>query len=422
MAISEYYSKIKQHYIKNGLVKSPQYCKENGFLSLALMGVSHTVEPAHEWIFSKFLSHIFLSKEEMKSRYNYHQLPKEDEFTINSETSKINQIGTLNQYNGDYRPSIRTVYEVPHGTVAGYKPIAFTEKNEFIPMYTDELLYSIRCRPMGGGSILNFYKTLFNSYNDLPTYEQLFILTHHGDHNYHNWVRWFLPQLRTLRYYEKKKGTKPKILVQNNPPSYMLDSLEYFGVNLNRCEEWDRTSVCAKNLIVPNLRVQNSFRYDISIEDCNWLKNKGGKKLEESSLLEEAGSDRIYVSRQLAETRSVENFIEVSQILEKYGFKSYNLEQLSFQQQVQLFSQANCIVGPHGAGLVNMVFAPEDSSVIELMPDKRVNAHFYLLAKTNNHDYNIVMTEYNDDENIMVNVSKLDSILSEALTERSETA
>ena len=53
----------------------------------------------------------------------------------------------------------------------------------------------------------------------------------------------------------------------------------------------------------------------------------------------------------------------------EYGFRRERLERLSFQQQINLFSQAEVIVGPHGSGLANLVFAPKTAKVLELQTE-----------------------------------------------------
>ncbi len=48
---------------------------------------------------------------------------------------------------------------------------------------------------------------------------------------------------------------------------------------------------------------------------------------------------------------------------------------ISLSQTIELFSTARVIIGPHGAGLVNMLFAPNDTAVVELQrPSLSVDA------------------------------------------------
>src|SRR5690606_16216280 len=59
----------------------------------------------------------------------------------------------------------------------------------------------------------------------------------------------------------------------------------------------------------------------------------------------------IYVSRSKTKNRSLANELELEKALKKIGFTIVYSEQLTLPQQIVLFSQANCIIAPHGAGL-----------------------------------------------------------------------
>jgi len=50
-------------------------------------------------------------------------------------------------------------------------------------------------------------------------------------------------------------------------------------------------------------------------------------------------------------TRRIINEHEVIEALATFGFVAYALEEMSFSEQVRLFSQAEMVVAPHGAGL-----------------------------------------------------------------------
>ena len=85
----------------------------------------------------------------------------------------------------------------------------------------------------------------------------------------------------------------------------------------------------------------------------------------------------IYVSRRLAETRRMRNEAALIEALAALGFHIVEAEQLSFDEQLDLFSQAKVIMGPHGAGLVNAAFASPDCILFELRPLNRAGESPY---------------------------------------------
>ncbi len=79
------------------------------------------------------------------------------------------------------------------------------------------------------------------------------------------------------------------------------------------------------------------------------------------------------------------------QIMIDYNFKKVSLEDLSFQAQIDRFSDASVIVAPHGSGLANLVFAPPGAKVIELQTEFQAPGillpWFYLLAAASGLGY-----------------------------------
>ena len=64
----------------------------------------------------------------------------------------------------------------------------------------------------------------------------------------------------------------------------------------------------------------------------------------------------------------IENNSEVIEFLNKKGFTSYKVGQLSFEQQIHLFKNAKVIVGAHGAAFANLAFCNSGTQVIEIKP------------------------------------------------------
>jgi hypothetical protein len=84
-----------------------------------------------------------------------------------------------------------------------------------------------------------------------------------------------------------------------------------------------------------------------------------------------AGSDRIpgvYVSR-VGDARSPVGEELLERALLERGFCLLRADRLpEWGEQIDLFVRSRTIVGPHGAGLANMLFAAPDTRVVELIP------------------------------------------------------
>lgn len=89
---------------------------------------------------------------------------------------------------------------------------------------------------------------------------------------------------------------------------------------------------------------------------------------------------KLYVSRTDASTRVMRNERELMDAIVKLGFEIVVPGNYSFSQQVDLFRSADFVVGPHGAGLTNIVFCDPDTVVYEILPEHYKNACFCNLA------------------------------------------
>jgi capsular polysaccharide biosynthesis protein len=85
---------------------------------------------------------------------------------------------------------------------------------------------------------------------------------------------------------------------------------------------------------------------------------------------------RLYVSRAKCAGRGIFNEPAVLSLLEPLGFKVVYPESYSFEEQVFLFSNAECVVGEHGSGMFNSVFCNSGAIVIDLFPAS-VNTNLY---------------------------------------------
>jgi hypothetical protein len=109
---------------------------------------------------------------------------------------------------------------------------------------------------------------------------------------------------------------------------------------------------------------------------------------------------RIYISRSKASYRKVLNEDEVMVLLAKYRFDSHCMEDLTVRTQMQLFSQAEMIIGPHGAGLINMSWCQNSVTICELFSESYHDSSFRLQATVLGHDYHYIVCKTPDTHDI----------------------
>jgi hypothetical protein len=89
---------------------------------------------------------------------------------------------------------------------------------------------------------------------------------------------------------------------------------------------------------------------------------------------------RLFISRAKTSKRRILNEEALIRLALVHGFQVVWAEDLSYQQQVQLFHQAEVVVGAHGAGLTNILFS-EKCTLVELHPANQVKSHYFMLCQ-----------------------------------------
>ena len=120
------------------------------------------------------------------------------------------------------------------------------------------------------------------------------------------------------------------------------------------------------------------------------------KKLREKLIFKKSNLNKIYVSRNKSQRRKISNEKELLAVLKNYNFKTLYLDNMSFEKQINIFSNAKYVVGLHGAGLSNIVWMKNKSNLIELRPEKDLylNCYFNLSNLLNiNYYYDICNKE-----------------------------
>lgn len=227
----------------------------------------------------------------------------------------------------------------------------------------------------------------------------------HISASYSHWIVDHLPKLRMLDVYEKQTGNKPSILTRSDPASYEIETLSLLGYGENRISEWSGGEYKVDHLVTTNHRIGRH-----SIRDYKWLRKQFLSEVDTAQ--QEKTAQKVYISRQQARNRMVRNYREWEEELESRGFEPIIAESLSVKDQIRVFNNADVIMGPHGAGLTNMVFG-DDPLVIELFPDSRIQYSFMYMADRLGFEYEPLITDSIGNNDLVVNVDDLSEQLDE---------
>lgn len=93
---------------------------------------------------------------------------------------------------------------------------------------------------------------------------------------------------------------------------------------------------------------------------------------------------RLYITRGKS-ARKLANEKELVHVLLSDGFEVY--DPTDHNDTMFDFAGADIVMGPHGAGLSDIVFCPPDAKVLELIPSDHMQPYFYTLAESTGLKY-----------------------------------
>ncbi len=205
-------------------------------------------------------------------------------------------------------------------------------------------------------------------------------------------------------YYHTLLDESPRINLLNQPEyaDFPEISLLCPGGSENEWEQFFLSKLAPKNIKITPVSTDNLYYIEklifpsfVTKRCCGYLPSVYLKNLASKVLPERPRNkqNRIFISRRksMAATkelrgRHILNESELLESLKPLGFESYELEDLSISETIDLFYDAQIVIGAHGGGLANLMFS-EKVSVLELHPLKIISSHYYYLCKSMGHQY-----------------------------------
>jgi len=238
--------------------------------------------------------------------------------------------------------------------------------------------------------------------------------------NYYHWTTEFLPKVRLLERYEAATGREPTLLVEPDPPDWLLATLRLAGWD-GPVREWTASEGRVDRLVVPLHRNRYIAAHDSRFADdfnpapgdLRWLAARM-----QSNVPDVDGGDfpaRVFLSREDTKFRPVANEDGIMDVLEPMGFESFTLTELPLEDQIRLFVGADTVVSPHGAGLVNTLHA-SDATVVELFPGNHVEPYYFCLARQLGFDYEWAVYPTREDA-MVVDTDHLQGLVADVIGE-----
>ena len=217
-----------------------------------------------------------------------------------------------------------------------------------------------------------------------------------NNNNFFHWIIECLLLIEGVIAYENNTGIRPKIIINNKPQKYQIESLKLLGFNKEDIIFWTYEKVLVKNLVVPACRLGIGKEKNlVNPESMYWLR----KTMMSNIAVSNDDRHNILISREGSKGRRFVNHSDIVKMLDEFNYKEYRLELLSEEEKIKLFSNARNIIGGHGAGLMNMMFCSNANVIAIICEDstqvvnRSVRGIFKYLAISLEIDYYELFSE-----------------------------
>jgi capsular polysaccharide biosynthesis protein len=234
-------------------------------------------------------------------------------------------------------------------------------------------------------------------------------ITDNWSRNYFHWLTDAIPRL----YLAKQHDPNVDLLLPSfyQSISYTKESLEPFMLGSVNIMPEDR-AIFVKHFAIPTYSADTG-NYNESV-----IRSVGDTYRNHYGASAPVGR-RIYISRSKAPVRKIENEDQILPVLARHGFEIVHCENMTFSEQVKLFSESSMMAGPHGAGFVNMMFMHPEAKILEIHPrDTKINNCYFSMASAFKHSYFYMLSDTSSRDlpshldSMIIDVDELDKNLS----------
>ncbi|MEQ8757975.1 MAG: glycosyltransferase family 61 protein [Coleofasciculus sp. G1-WW12-02] len=190
-----------------------------------------------------------------------------------------------------------------------------------------------------------------------------------------------IPKIYLLNQPEYQNIDEIKLLFSSEPTNterFLIEKLAPQNIKLTVVENAERLYSIDK--LIFSTKMTRSTRLYLPQEYIEYFRRKVLPKRESKKV------NRIFISRSKARHRRMINEAELFEALKSYGFKKYFLEDMSVEDEIELFYDAEYVVGTFGAGQANIIFSRQ-IKVLEIFANEYFMPDLYYLAKSLGHTY-----------------------------------
>ena len=232
-----------------------------------------------------------------------------------------------------------------------------------------------------------FFDNFKENKNSLKNFKDIYILGSNAGNNYFSNLLHFLPRI----FFNKK--TKLKLAIHRNSSNKYRNFIESILKSLN--------------IEFTFVFLDDDFYYFIDSEFPQFLNINDSIKILKKFLNPKTNvelSKKIYVTREDSNYRKIINEGDVVTLLRQKGYRVINPQLYEIEEQIEIFSNAEKIIAPHGSNLANIIFCKPGTEIFEITPsfndnEKTLEDRYLNLALMNDLKHNKIIADTVDVEN-----------------------
>ncbi len=212
--------------------------------------------------------------------------------------------------------------------------------------------------------------TLRYHYYRKKAVDNAFNLTGIFSYSYYHFLINILPKLFYL--YQCEEYTECPLLIDRRAYENFKNIIDIFNIHNRKiiCVGADVAFKVKKLITSSNCAWYDRYVLENYFEDIGHVYDKLAiqfvRNMALKNVKQKSATKRIYVSRKKVreDRRRLIEEEKVEALFHRYGFVSVCPEELSFLEQVELFSQTEVFAGVTGAAFTNIIFLPENATII----------------------------------------------------------
>lgn len=240
-------------------------------------------------------------------------------------------------------------------------------------------------------------EALSEAYQNVPKVEidgSVVVMTSFTPHCYYHWLIDTLPAFEVLESSGVDLDSIDNIFMKRCSSSFQLKALAAVGINQDQviCSNCDIKGRGSKHhlnakidrMLIPRFRELNGEWVNRWV--VQKLQNRFGHVLKAKSFNSVSETrNRLYIERGKG-AREIINELDLINFLKGKGFKTIDFSEKSIEEQCEAVQSADLILGAHGSGLGNAIFAAAGTYFIEFYGEYAA-CHFRALSNIANLRY-----------------------------------